>query len=96
MQELDQIPIHVDDFAAAFVRLLEKIEEGTDFDDLSSIVLPALRGSAALFEAGLMSEQTLDALWQTATRAPLYDGGEGSENTPKLRLVAVAGGTYQE
>ncbi|MCB9947648.1 MAG: hypothetical protein H6842_07455 [Rhodospirillaceae bacterium] len=96
MWEQEQIPSHLDDFATAFVRLLEKIDTGIDTDDLHSIVLPALRGSAALCEAGLMREQTLDALWQSATGALPFDGGELSEKSPKPRLVAIAGGAYEE
>ena len=96
MQKFEQIPNYLDDLAAAFIRLLEKIEDELDRDDLKSIVLPALRGSAALCEAGLMSERTLDALWQTATRAPHEGGGDRSETAPKLRLVAGRGGAFQE
>ena len=98
MTEPDHIADHLDDLATAFVRLLEEIDERTaiSIGDLSSIVMPALRGSAALVEAGLLREQTLDAMWQSATGTIPNDGDEAREHTPGLRLVYVASRSFPE
>ena len=94
----DQLADHLDDLATAFVRLLAEIDEKSSINvgDLSSIVMPALRGSAALVEAGLLREQTLEAMWQSATGANPNDGGEAREHAPGLRLVYVASRAFSE
>ena len=94
----DHITDHLDDLAMAFVRLLEEIGDKTSINaaDLTSIVMPALRGSAALVEAGLLKEQTLDAMWQSATSTNRHEGGGANEDTPGLRLVYVASSAFSE